>query len=98
MEEFCEKYPNIVLLLKGANTIIGHNNNIFVNSHGTSILSFGGSGDVLGGFIGSLLAQGYTPIKAAINGSLAHAKAALDYDKNDYSMSPHDLIEGVKKI
>ncbi len=95
---FGEKYPDVVLLLKGANTLITHKNRIYINTFGTNTLSKGGSGDVLGGLIGSLLAQGYDPLHAAINGSLAHAMAAKNFSKNNYAMTPHDLIEGVRSL
>jgi len=98
VEEFCKRYPKVVLLLKGANTIIGKNKKIYINPHGSSKLSFGGSGDVLSGLIGSLLAQGYSCIDACINGSLAHTLLALQYEGNDYSMTPIDLINGIKKL
>jgi hydroxyethylthiazole kinase-like uncharacterized protein yjeF len=98
VEEFCLHHPKVVLLLKGANTIIGQGSKIYINFHGTNKLSFGGSGDVLSGLIGSLLAQGYSNIDAAINGSLAHSISALNYSKNNYSMTPDDLIEGVKTL
>ena len=98
VELFTKEYPNVVLLLKGANPIIAQNNQLFVNPLGSNKLSFGGSGDVLAGFIGSLLAQGYDSLNAATNGSLAHAIAALNFTKNNYAMTPMDLIEEVKTI
>ena len=98
VELFTKKYPNVVLLLKGANTIISQNNQLFVNPLGSNKLSFGGSGDVLTGLIGSLLAQGYNAKEAAISGSLAHAIAAKRFTKNNYAMTPMDLIEKVKTI
>lgn len=98
VEMFCKKYPHITLLLKGANVIIGKNDEFFVNPHGTQALAKGGSGDVLSGLIASLLSQGYSPLDAAINGSLAHAKAALNYSGADYSLTPDDLIEGICKL
>lgn len=98
VEKFCKKYPKVVLLLKGANVIIAQDKEIYVNSFGNAVLSKGGSGDVLSGLIGSLLAQGYTPLNAAINSSLAHTLAAKNYKKNNYSLTPQDLIEGVKKL
>lgn len=98
VELFCIKYPNIVLLLKGSNVLIGQNEKIYINTYGSNKLSFGGSGDLLSGLIGSLLAQGYNSLDAAISGSLAHTKAAANYNKNNYSMSPMDLIEEIKKI
>ena len=98
VEKFSKKYPKVVLLLKGANVIISQNEKIFVNSFGTVTLSKGGSGDVLSGLIGSLLAQGYKSLDAAITASLAHTLVARDYNKNNYSLIPSDLIEGVKRL
>lgn len=97
-EAFCAKYPNVTLVLKGANVIIGQGDRFFINPHGTSVLSKGGSGDVLSGMIGALLAQGYSSIDAAIHGSLAHTKLALDYKGADFSLTPESLIEGIKKL
>ncbi len=95
---FCENYPNIVLLLKGSNVLIAKEKTIYINTLGTSILSFGGSGDVLCGLIGSLLAQGYSCIDAAISGSLSHTIAASNYTYSNYSLTPISLIEEIKKL
>ena len=62
------------------------------------MLAKGGSGDVLGGLIASLLAQGYTPLEASLNGSLAHTKLALNYEGANFSLSPNDLIDGIKYL
>ena len=96
VEKFCKIYPKVTLLLKGANVIISKNEKIYVNIFGSSKLSKGGSGDVLSGLIVSLLAQGYTSLEAAINASLAHTIAAKKYKNNNYSMSPQDIIKGIK--
>lgn len=96
VEKFCKIYPKVTLLLKGANVIISKNNKIYVNIFGSSKLSKGGSGDVLSGLIVSLLAQGYTSLEATINASLAHTIAAKKYKNNNYSMSPQDIIQGIK--
>lgn len=93
---FSKKYPEIVTVLKGANTLICKNDTIFIQRFGTNALSKGGSGDVLAGFIGSLLAQHTNPLQAAITGSLAHAFSAKSFKKNSYALSPQELIEGVK--
>lgn len=98
VELFCEKYPKAVLLLKGTNVLIAQNKEIYVNPLGSAVLSKGGSGDVLCGLIGSLLAQGYTPLEAAINASLAHTIAASNYSQNNYSMTPEDLVQEIKKL
>ncbi|MFT5659835.1 MAG: hydroxyethylthiazole kinase-like uncharacterized protein yjeF [Sulfurimonas sp.] len=97
-EVFCKKYPNITLLLKGANVIIAQNDRFFINPHGTSALAKGGSGDVLSGLVGSLLAQGYTTLDAAINASLAHTKIVQNYKGADFSLTPEDLIQGIGNL
>ena len=98
VELFCKHYPNAVLLLKGANVIIAQNEAFFINPHGSSKLAKGGSGDVLAGLIGSLLAQGYSALNAAINASLAHTTLAQNYTLSDFSLTPNDLIEGIGKL
>jgi hydroxyethylthiazole kinase-like uncharacterized protein yjeF len=97
-ERFCAAYPNIVLVLKGSNVIIGCKDHFFINPHGTVALAKGGSGDVLSGLIGALLAQGYTPLDAAIQASLAHAIAAKKISKNNYALTPFDLIESITTL
>ena len=98
VELFCMHYSNAVLLLKGANVIIGLDKRFFINPHGSSKLAKGGSGDVLSGLIASLLAQGEKPLDAAINGSLAHTKLALNYTLSDFSLTPNDLISGIGNL
>ena len=97
-ELFCTNYPNAVLVLKGANVVIGKGEKFFVNPHGTAVLAKGGSGDVLSGLIASLLAQGKDPLQAAINGSLTHTKLARNYTGADFSLTPDDLIAGIGKL
>jgi len=94
--KFSKKYPNIVLLLKGSNTIIAYKNQLYINPYGTQSLAKGGSGDVLSGMIGSLLAQGYHPLKATISASLAHSIAG-DVKPN-YNLTPLKLIENLGKL
>lgn len=93
--KFSKKFP-CTLVLKGANTIISQNGILYINPLGTNKLSVGGSGDVLVGIILAYLAQGFTPLNAAINGVLAHAKTAFNYKSNDYSFTPNDMIRGLK--
>ncbi|GHR89127.1 bifunctional NAD(P)H-hydrate repair enzyme Nnr [Helicobacter pylori] len=94
---FSQKYPKVVLLLKGANTLIAHQGRVFINILGSVALAKAGSGDVLAGLILSLLSQNYTPLDAAINASLAHALASLEF-KNNYALTPLDLIEKIKRL
>ena len=98
VERFSKSYPQAVLLLKGANVIIAYNNRYYINDKGTSKLAKGGSGDVLSGLIAGLLAQGYTPLDAAIQATLIHAKLAKSYKGSDFSLSPTDLIEQIAQL
>ncbi len=98
VEKFCKKFPNATLVLKGANIIIGKNNKFLINPHGTSKLAKGGSGDVLSGLIGSLLAQGYEPLESAKNASLAHVKLAKLYKGVNFSLTPYDLIKQIGNL
>ncbi|MBU1927690.1 NAD(P)H-hydrate dehydratase, partial [bacterium] len=98
VEAFCEKFPHVTLLLKGANVIVAKGEEFFINPHGTASLAKGGSGDILSGLIGALLAQGEEPFSAARNASLAHTKLAQIYTGNDFSLTPYDLIEAISKL
>ena len=97
-KEFSARFEGAVLLLKGANILISSKlpgeaePRLYINALGTSALAKGGSGDVLSGMIGALLAQGYPPLEAAASASLIHAKASHAFDANDYALAPFDLI------
>jgi hydroxyethylthiazole kinase-like uncharacterized protein yjeF len=93
--KFSLAFPNATLVLKGANVIIARSGLRFINTLGSPVLAKGGSGDVLAGMIGSLLAQGYTSLDAAIHANLAHTLAARRYNGADYSMLPTDLINSL---
>lgn len=90
-----EKFKG-VLVLKGANTIIAQNSQIYISNLGKANLAKGGSGDVLAGIIAGLLAQGYSLLEAATNGVLAHALVSKKIKSNSYSLNSFDLIEGLK--
>jgi len=96
--EFSLKYPNCTLLLKGANPIIAKNGKLYINPLGSQVLAKGGSGDVLSGLIAALLAQGYSALDSAINGSLALALASLKFNKPSYALLSTDIIELLDSI
>jgi NAD(P)H-hydrate epimerase len=73
---FAEKY-GCFLVLKGARTLLAEPTGmIYLNPTGNPSLSSGGSGDVLTGLIGGLLARGWPVSKAAIAGIYIHGLAA----------------------
>jgi len=67
------------VLLKGSTTVIASpdaGREVLVNPTGTSWLATAGSGDVLTGLAGSLLAQGLEPQHAAVTAAYLHGIAA----------------------
>jgi NAD(P)H-hydrate epimerase len=84
-----------ILVLKGHHTLIVlPDGRCHFNTTGNAGMAKGGSGDVLTGIITSFLAQGYTPVNAALLGVYLHgmagdlAAAALSAE----TMLPSDLI------
>ncbi|MCC3371580.1 NAD(P)H-hydrate dehydratase [Cohnella sp. REN36] len=67
---------SVVLALKGARTVVAAPDGaVYVNGTGNAGMATGGSGDVLAGLIGSLLAQGLPPDRAASLGVWLHGAA-----------------------
>lgn len=72
--EFAEKH-NVVLLLKGHETVITDGARVTLNTTGNSGMATGGTGDVLTGLITALLGQGMMPFEAAQLGAHLHGLA-----------------------
>lgn len=82
--EFAEKH-DVVLVLKGRNTLITDGQKLAKNTSGNSGLATGGTGDVLTGLIAALLGQGLSAFDAAHLGVYMHGIAA--------ELAAHDLSE-----
>lgn len=97
--DFAKKF-GVVTVLKGAGTIIASpDGEVYINHTGNSGMATGGSGDVLSGIIGSLLAQGASPINAAAAGVFLHGTIGdLAAEKlGKISMLPTDMIDMIPK-
>ena len=93
--DFAKKF-GVVTVLKGAGTIIASpDGEVYINHTGNSGMATGGSGDVLSGIIGSLLAQGASPINATAAGVFLHGTIGdLAAEKlGKISMLPTDMID-----
>ena len=88
------------VLLKGKNTVIASpNGEIVINPTGGSGLSTAGSGDVLAGIIGGLMAQRMTPFDAAVSGAYIHGLAGdlAEADITAYSVMASDILNYIGK-
>jgi NAD(P)H-hydrate epimerase len=75
MRNLCELHP-VLWVLKGSGSLIGQRGHpVLIAPHHVPCLAVGGSGDVLAGCIGSLLAQGCGAALAAAFGVLLHIQA-----------------------
>lgn len=64
-----------VAVVKGSPTVVHDGERVYINGSGDVSLATGGSGDVLAGVIGALLAQGYSLASAALLGVFVHGRA-----------------------
>ncbi|NLL63970.1 MAG: NAD(P)H-hydrate dehydratase [Ruminococcaceae bacterium] len=97
--EFATQY-GVTVLLKGPVTEVASSAKIYLNSSGNVALAKGGSGDVLSGMIGGLLAQGLSSFDAASVGAYIHGRAAdiMSKERGVASMLPSDLFAGISKF
>ncbi|MFN4195255.1 MAG: NAD(P)H-hydrate dehydratase [Thermosynechococcus sp.] len=80
---------NAIVVLKGARTAIASpQGNLWINPQSTPALARGGSGDVLTGLIGGLLAQ-QEALAAACGGVWWHAQAAIQAERQVTSLGVH---------
>jgi NAD(P)H-hydrate epimerase len=69
---------NAVALLKGSRTVIASpGGQARVNPTGSAVLATAGSGDVLTGVIGGLIARGVAPMEAAASAAYLHGLAGM---------------------
>jgi hydroxyethylthiazole kinase-like uncharacterized protein yjeF len=90
-----------VVVLKGANSLIaGPGGETVVNPTGTPLLATAGSGDVLSGVIGALLAAGLDPSAAALAGAFLHGAAAEELEPRlgDAGLLAHEVADAVPSV
>ena len=89
---------NVCVVLKGAHTVIAvPEGRAYINTTGNPGMATAGSGDVLTGMIGGLLAQGLKPELAAIASVYLHGLAGdlLRTEMGEYGIIATDLIEKI---
>ncbi|MBS1971235.1 MAG: NAD(P)H-hydrate dehydratase [Bdellovibrionales bacterium] len=74
-----------MVLLKGFRTVLGTAVGKYIIGSGNVALAKAGSGDVLSGFIGSLMAQGLPTDRAGVLGAYLHGRIADDWLRRGHS-------------
>ncbi|MCM1132320.1 MAG: NAD(P)H-hydrate dehydratase [Ruminococcus flavefaciens] len=93
-EKYAEQY-GIIVVLKGAGTIIADRHRTSANHTGNAGMSKGGSGDILSGIIGSTVAQNIPPYDAACAGVYMHGLAGDSACQKfgQEAMLPRDVVD-----
>lgn len=95
-----EHTDGAVIVLKDARTVVSNGKKLYLNQSGNNALAKGGSGDVLSGIIGGLLALGMAPFEAASLGVYLHGLTAEEYVKKRgfSSMLASDIMEELQNL
>ena len=90
-----------VAVLKGARTLVAdRTGHVLANPTGTPLLATAGSGDVLAGLIGALLAGGLSQVEAAMCGVWLHGAAAeaLERRIGDAGLLAHEIADAIPGV
>jgi len=95
-----QKKYGCIIVLKGNGTIVCNKNDAYLCSSGGPELAVAGSGDILSGVIGSLMAQGLSPFEAAKTGVEIHAIAGAEFvkDVGRIGLAAGELISYIRKF
>ena len=88
----------ITVLLKGSTTVVSDGTSVCLVTAGSPSMAKGGSGDVLCGVIGGLLAQGIPPFQAACGGAVLCGKAGEQAAAflGTYAPSAEDTLQYIR--
>ena len=98
--EFAKKY-SATLLLKGNGSVIASEDELYVNTSGSSALAKAGSGDALAGLLSALAAtKVLSPAKLTALAAYIHGKAADDLalEYSQYGVTPSDLPKAMARV
>ncbi|KGM95763.1 NAD(P)H-hydrate dehydratase [Clostridium botulinum] len=90
--QFSKEY-DIIVLLKGYNTIITDGITTMVNTTGNSAMASGGMGDCLTGIIAALMSQGFEAFEAAYVGAYIHGYSGDKLSKNRFCVNATHILE-----
>jgi NAD(P)H-hydrate epimerase len=88
-----------ILLKAWVDVIASPEGEVKINRTGNPGMTVGGTGDVLAGMVGTLLAQGVGPFKAAVAGAWACGRAGdICYKERGYGFTASDMIEKLPEV
>jgi ADP-dependent NAD(P)H-hydrate dehydratase / NAD(P)H-hydrate epimerase len=96
-KKFAKDY-NVIVLLKGYNTIITDGHTTVINPTGNSAMASGGMGDCLTGMIASFIGQGYKPMKAAYIAAFIHGYCGEELSKDMFCVNASHILESLPLI
>ena len=98
VQDIARKF-GVTLLVKGPIDLISNGESIKLNFTGNPGMTVGGTGDVLSGIVGGLMAMGASPIRSAIAGAFING-AAGDFvvKEKGYHIIPTDILDWIPHI
>ncbi|GGP23607.1 NAD(P)H-hydrate dehydratase [Silvimonas iriomotensis] len=99
-QELAQRYQAIIVL-KGSGTVVCDSNHASINGSGNAALAAAGQGDILGGIIAALMAQGMAPLDAAKSGVFLHG-AGADLWRQEFAaaigLTASETIDYARKV
>jgi hydroxyethylthiazole kinase-like uncharacterized protein yjeF len=94
----CAARSGCTVVLKGAGTVVARpDGRFFINTTGNAGMATGGTGDVLTGMIGALLAMGFDTLTSALTAVFLHGaagdKAAVS--TTEHALNATDIIDSI---
>lgn len=98
-KDFAKQY-GVIIHLKDSESITTDGTRVVTNTTGTPAMAKGGSGDLLAGIIGGLLARGISPFESTFAGAYIAGKSAEKAleNSNEYSLLPSETALEVKQV
>jgi ADP-dependent NAD(P)H-hydrate dehydratase / NAD(P)H-hydrate epimerase len=87
------------VVLKGSIDIISNGKSVKLNSTGNPGMTIGGTGDILAGIIGGLMAQGHDAFESAYLGSYINGAAGdIAMEKYGYNFLASDILKNIPLV
>ena len=98
--EVAKKYQLVIVLKAHFTMTVNVDGRVYINANGNPGMATAGSGDILTGIIGALLAQGYDSRTSAVLGVFIHGAAGdmAAVAHGSYGMVAGDIVENIGQV